>query len=101
VGDGARGLSVGQCRRLALARAFVRDAPVVLLDEPTAGLDAATEARVLEGIRAHAPGRIVVLVTHRPPVLEAADVVYPMAQDPSLAEPLLVGALERVSGPGP
>src|SRR5690606_30839573 len=51
VSEGGTGLSSGERRRVALARAVLRDAPVVLLDEPTAGLDEATEAVVLEAIR--------------------------------------------------
>jgi ATP-binding cassette subfamily C protein CydCD len=68
------GLSAGQRRRLALARALVLDRPVLLLDEPTAGLDAGTEDRVLAALRAQADvGRIVLVAAHHPRVLAAAD----------------------------
>ncbi|HTR72897.1 MAG TPA: ATP-binding cassette domain-containing protein, partial [Solirubrobacteraceae bacterium] len=60
-------------QRLALARAFVRDAPLLLLDEPTAGLDGATELAVVESIRRLAKGRTVLLVAHRPALAEMAD----------------------------
>lgn len=73
LGDGGAGLSVGQRQRLALARAFVRDTPVVLLDEPTAGLDGATEQVVVDAVRRLARGRTVVLVAHRPALVELAD----------------------------
>lgn len=74
VGEGGRGLSTGQQRRIALARALVRDTPVLLLDEPTAGLDTTTEATVLHHLRAAAArGAIVLVVTHRPAALTAAD----------------------------
>ena len=79
VGERGAGLSVGQRRRMALARAFIRDAPVLLLDEPTAGLDPATEADVLAVVRAQSPGRIVLVVAHRPSVLAAADRVVELA----------------------
>jgi ABC-type transport system involved in cytochrome bd biosynthesis fused ATPase/permease subunit len=73
LGDRGAGLSEGQRQRLALARAFLRDAPLVLLDEPTASLDGPTEERVLEAIRRLAEGRTVVLVAHRPSLLALAD----------------------------
>lgn len=60
------GLSVGELRRLALARAYLRDVPLLLLDEPTAGLDADSEARVIEALETVARGRTVLMATHRP-----------------------------------
>ncbi len=76
LGDGGAGLSAGERQRVALARAFLRDAPLLLLDEPTAGLDGATEAGVLEAVRRLAVGRTVVLVAHRPSLLALADRTY-------------------------
>ena len=73
IGEGGRTLSVGQQRRIALARALLRDCPILLLDEPTAALDEATEADVLAAVRAHAQGRTVVIVAHRESLIEAAD----------------------------
>lgn len=64
LGDGGQGLSSGQSRRLALARLFLRDQPLWLLDEPTEGLDAATAADVLARLDARADGRSLVVVTH-------------------------------------
>lgn len=76
VGSGGVGLSLGQLQRLALTRAFTSSAPIVMLDEPTAHLDARSEARVLEAIRLLAArGRTVVVVGHRQAVLDAADTV--------------------------
>jgi len=66
VGEGGQGLSLGQLQRVALARLFLRDPGLVLLDEPTAHLDAESEHLVNAGIRILAEGRTMVLVTHRP-----------------------------------
>ena len=73
VGDAERQLSTGERRRIALARAFLRDAPLVLLDEPTADLDPARLALVSAAIERLRPGRTVFLVAHRPEVAAQAD----------------------------
>ncbi|MFD3476941.1 thiol reductant ABC exporter subunit CydD [Streptomyces sp. NPDC058695] len=73
LGDDGAGLSAGQRQRLALARAFLADRPVVLLDEPTAALDGETEAGIVEAVRRLAAGRTVLLVVHRPALLAVAD----------------------------
>jgi thiol reductant ABC exporter CydD subunit len=73
LGDCGAGVSAGERQRIALARAFLRDAPLVLLDEPTANLDGQTESEVLESIRRLARGRTVVMVAHRPALLALAD----------------------------
>nr|WP_240942503.1 thiol reductant ABC exporter subunit CydD [Planosporangium thailandense] len=78
VGDGGAGLSAGQRQRVSLARAFLSEAPLVLLDEPTANLDGESEAAVLEAVRRLAAGRTVVLVAHRPALLALADRVVRM-----------------------
>jgi ATP-binding cassette subfamily C protein CydCD len=65
VGDGGRRLSAGQSRRIALARAFLDDAPLVVLDEPTAHLDPESAAGIEAAIARLAEGRTVLLITHR------------------------------------
>jgi ATP-binding cassette subfamily C protein CydC len=64
VGEYGMRLSGGQKRRLALAQALLRDAPVLILDEPGEGLDAPTEAAMLNAVLDHAQGKTVVLITH-------------------------------------
>jgi thiol reductant ABC exporter CydD subunit len=73
VGDGGRPLSAGERRRIALARAFVRDAPLVILDEPTADLDRTSAEVVAESVERLCHGRTVLLIAHRPELVERAD----------------------------
>jgi ATP-binding cassette subfamily C protein CydD len=64
IGEGGYGLSGGQAQRISVARAFLRNAPLLLLDEPTAHLDPATEAELLDSLRHLMAGRTVILATH-------------------------------------
>jgi ATP-binding cassette, subfamily C, bacterial CydD len=73
VGEGARPLSAGELQRIALARAFLRDAALVILDEPTANLDPASAEIVSEAVERLRPGRTVLLIVHRPELVAHAD----------------------------
>jgi len=73
VGEGGRAVSAGERRRIALARAFVRDAPLVLLDEPTADLDPESASIVADAVDLLREGRTLVLVAHRPELAARAD----------------------------
>ena len=76
VGELGETLSGGERQRLGLARAFLHDAPFVLLDEPTSNLDSLNEAVILRSIRQARQGRTFVLVSHRKSTMRIADVVY-------------------------
>ncbi|MFI8881664.1 thiol reductant ABC exporter subunit CydD [Streptomyces sp. NPDC053813] len=98
IGEDGAGLSAGQRQRLALARAFLADRPVLLLDEPTASLDGETEAGIVEAVRRLAVGRTVLLVVHRPALLPVADRVVTLAPD-ATARPVRTEALAVVPRP--
>lgn len=76
VGELGDTLSGGERQRLGLARAFLHDAPCLLLDEPTSNLDSLNEAVILRALREERAGRTVVLVSHRVSTMRIADTVY-------------------------
>lgn len=78
VGEGAQGLSVGEGQRICLARAFLKDAPILLLDEPTSALDSENEANVVEGLIVLSQGKTTLLVTHHASVLSKVDRILVM-----------------------
>ncbi|MGC7560674.1 heme ABC transporter ATP-binding protein/permease CydC [Pasteurella sp. 22655_41Tandhals] len=76
LGDGGRPLSGGEQRRLGLARVLLNDAPILLLDEPTEGLDRETERQILQLIFAHAKDKTLLIVTHRLTFIDQFDQIY-------------------------
>ncbi|SED10133.1 ATP-binding cassette, subfamily C, CydCD [Streptomyces sp. 2131.1] len=100
LGEDGAGLSAGQRQRIALARAFLADRPVLLLDEPTASLDGETEAGIVEAVRRLAAGRTVLLVVHRPALLAVADRVVtltaPTPDEGLASRPRAVSAPEDI-----
>jgi ATP-binding cassette subfamily C protein len=76
VGELGDTLSGGERQRLGLARAFLHDAPLMLLDEPTSNLDSLNEAVILRSLRQERAGKTVVLVSHRKSTMRVADRVY-------------------------
>jgi ABC-type multidrug transport system fused ATPase/permease subunit len=88
VGDGGRTLSPGERRRIGLARAFLRDAPLVILDEPTADLDPDSVTIVAEAVARLREGRTMLLIAHRPELVGHADRIVVLADGASAARPL-------------
>ncbi|MGI3069132.1 heme ABC transporter ATP-binding protein/permease CydC [Vibrio alginolyticus] len=80
LGDGGRQLSGGEKRRIGIARALLRDAPILLLDEPTEGLDKRTEQKVMALFNEHFANKTVVFITHRLIELESMDSICLMEQ---------------------
>ena len=87
VGDGGRPLSPGERRRIALARAFLRDAPLVVLDEPTADLDPASVELVARAVQRLGAGRTVLLIAHRAELVAHADRVVRLEHGAAIALP--------------
>ncbi len=73
IGERGATLSGGQKQRIAIARAILRDAPVLILDEPSSSLDVETEAALFDALKVHRGGRTVLLIAHRPATLRIAD----------------------------
>lgn len=76
VSERGRGISEGQAQRIAIARAVLRDAPILILDEATSALDAETEQKVLGNIMKQHPNKTCIVTTHRPTVLNMCQRVY-------------------------
>jgi subfamily B ATP-binding cassette protein MsbA len=85
IGERGVTLSGGQRERIGIARAFIRNAPILILDEPSAALDAAAERQVLDGLDRLAHGRTVIMIAHRLHTLRGADVIL-VLQNGEIAE---------------
>ena len=95
VGDRGVKLSVGQQQRISIARAFLKDAPILLLDEPTSALDAATESDFLDSLERLMAGRTVVIVAHRLSTIRSVDRIYVLDHGRVVEEGSHAGLLER------
>lgn len=78
VGELGDTLSGGEKQRIGIARAFLHDSPMLLLDEPTSNLDSLNEGIILKSLKEESKGRTVVLVSHRESTVGIADDVYHM-----------------------
>lgn len=87
VGEAGARLSGGQARRLIIARALLKDAPILLLDEPTENLDAVAEDHVIAALRRLVAGRTVLLISHRPRTLALADQVLTIENGRAIPSP--------------
>ncbi|TSC65903.1 MAG: ABC transporter-like protein, partial [Microgenomates group bacterium Gr01-1014_80] len=74
--EGGVELSVGQWQKIALARAFFRDAPVLVLDEPTASIDAKAEAEIFNKVEKLSKDKTVIIISHRFSTVRNADKIY-------------------------
>ena len=81
VGEHGALLSGGQGQRLAIARAALRDAPILILDEPTSQVDLAGEAAILDALNRLAAGRTVLMIAHRPGAIRAADRIIALSRE--------------------
>ena len=85
VGESGARFSGGQGRRLALARALLSPAPILILDEPCAGLDAETERDFFQTLNETAPGRTIILIAHRLTGVERLDRIYRLSAGHAVA----------------
>jgi len=98
IGEGAGTLSEGEKQRLTIARAILRDAPILILDEPTSALDVETEALVMAAIRRLTEGRTTFIIAHRLSTVRDADLIL-VLRDGGIVEHGSFGELMRRGGP--
>jgi ATP-binding cassette subfamily B protein len=85
IGEAGATLSEGEKQRLTIARALLRDAPILILDEPTSALDVETEAQVMDGIKRLTTGRTTFIIAHRLPTIRNCDMIL-LLRDGIIAE---------------
>ena len=98
VGETGTRLSGGQARRLSIARAFLKDAPILVLDEPTEGLDPRSEHLVLQAMATLMRGKTTLLITHHPQALRLADTVLALDHGRRVREPDATPAIDQATG---
>jgi ATP-binding cassette subfamily B protein len=98
VGERGMRMSGGERQRISLARAFLKDAPILILDEPTSSVDMGTEAQILEASKRLMKGRTTFIIAHRPSTLQLCDkvLVIDEGQVVAFAEPGSVGSLDKL-----
>ena len=97
VGESGVKVSGGEARRIALARLYLKDAPILILDEPTEGLDSETEQDVFKALTVFAKHKTVIMVTHRTAGLGLVDIVYKMEQGVlSHINPLVISKIAAI-----
>ena len=94
VGEGGSNLSGGQRQRISIARALLKNAPIICMDEPTSALDVKSEKYILNSLGALIQNRTVLLVTHRPPLLALMDKIYVLDQG-RLVDVAQYGGIEK------
>jgi ATP-binding cassette subfamily B protein len=109
IGEGASRLSGGERQRIAIARAFLKGSPLVILDEPTSAIDIHTEGRIMEAIEKLMRGRTTIMIAHRLSTLEKCDIVLVMREgrltmitnslDEAKQQLILVENINRQQGP--
>jgi len=97
IGEGAARLSAGERQRINLARAFLKDAPIILLDEPTSALDGESEGLIAESLRALLRGRTALIVAHRPATIAGCQRVV-VLEEGRLTESGTAGELRAKGG---
>jgi ABC-type multidrug transport system fused ATPase/permease subunit len=98
IGERGITLSGGQRQRLSIARAFLKDAPILILDEPTSALDAETEVMLLEALERLKKGRTTLIIAHRLTTIRSADQII-VLQDGMVVEVGTHAELRQRSGP--
>jgi ATP-binding cassette subfamily C protein LapB len=97
--DRGEGLSGGQRQSIALARALAGRPPILVMDEPTSAMDSQTEAQLIERLKDEVKGRTLIIITHRPPLLQLTDRIIVMAAGRIRADGPRDEVLKQISRP--